>query len=581
MQISQSLANNLAGFIARGQDAQMRKLIYAASLLLYHQLRCGEIALNLEQIQELDFSAMPNRVEGDDLYSSDEMIHLISQKKLLLEGKNLQILKKTITTLPNFPLILCDPFLYFQNYFHIENQIVQQIRQMNDNKYLSPLKHALIDSVIFAEKVESICDFKNIEQDQAVICSLLQKMTIITGGPGTGKSMLIEKICKLAGVLDPDLEIKICASTGKAASRLGAEAQTVHRLLEFSERKQVPQRNGHHPLHLAYLIIDEASMLNASLLAKVMDAMPPASALILIGDQDQLPSVDAGTIFPALCSILATIPTQIPKVLQEKMPPQMIRKKFNHLITLQHSYRFQKSSAIGRLSEWLQKKEKLHMFPDFIDGQQIQSHWIENDRASLEVLRSVLAVEYGKHKNIKDIEQCFAITKNTIVLTPFRHHPFGSTAINQIAKEVFHRITGRITFDNQYSLLDPVVLEKNDHSLGLFNGQSGLMIEKQGQIIYRFSENENWLAKSWRLESYLALGYCLTIHKSQGSEYEHVILYIPSDFASIATFAAIYTAITRARLRITIIGSKDALMQALQNSKEHSSNSLLNLFEKI
>ena len=400
-------------------------------------------------------------------------------------------------------------------------------------------------------------------QAEAVERSLRENVLVITGGPGTGKTTIINQIIRL--YTEAGYQVELAAPTGRAAKRMaeatGHPARTIHRLLEnyysADKNQQRFQRDEDYPLECDLLIIDEASMLDIFLTYHILKALPEGARLILVGDRDQLPSIGAGNILKDILS------SRIPSV------------------RLNRIYRQRDDSAIVvnafhiRQGESMEYKGKSDFF--FIKRERRQQMVAE--------IISLLKTRLPKFTGFDPITEMQ-------VITPMRKGPLGAAqlnaelqrALNPPAKKKYEKVFREMIFREG----DKVMQIKNDYQMewkiyspagetleegcGIFNGDIGLIEDVndfEECLTIRFDEEKLVKYPYAALEG-LDLAYATTVHKSQGSEYPVVILPMYDAGSRLLTRNLLYTAITRAKNYVVLVGEERIADQMIANNREIS-----------
>ena len=378
------------------------------------------------------------------------------------------------------------------------------------------------------------------EQLNVVTNVLLEKIVVITGGPGTGKTTLIRALCEVFKI--QNLKVVLSAPTGRAARRLsevtGEKAFTLHKLLGFDYENQTFDKNFANPLELDIFIVDEASMVDTILMYRLIEAMPSSASLMLVGDTFQLPSVGPGNI---LSDII-----------------ESDRVKIFSLTTI---FRQAKQSPIIMYAHSIRNGE----MPDFqkaVAGELSEFYFIEN-QTSQKVVETILELCSQR------IPKAFPHIEEIQVLTPMHRGEAGTINLNQQLQKVLNTSEGGIeTRDIIFKPNDKVMHLKNNYEKDVFNGDIGIVAE----VI----KNENKILVNYdgRIVEYdileldeLTLAYTISVHKSQGSEYGAVIIALTTAHFPLLQRNLLYTAMTRGKHLVIIVGSSKALKMALNNNK--------------
>ncbi|MCJ7617624.1 MAG: ATP-dependent RecD-like DNA helicase, partial [Desulfobacterales bacterium] len=381
------------------------------------------------------------------------------------------------------------------------------------------------------------------KQLEALRCSVENKVVVITGGPGTGKTTIINAVIKIFSSMK--LKIMLAAPTGRAAKRMsettGYEARTIHRLLEFSFQKGGFQKNDKKPLDCDLLIIDEASMIDTVLMHHLLKAIPPRATFILVGDVNQLPSVGAGAILN-----------------------DIIESGSVSVVKLNEIFRQAKDSRI------IVNAHKINsgIIPDFKtptpsdytnDFYFIQQ---EDPEKVLEIILELLKDRIPRRFNFDPVD-------DIQVLTPMHRGVVGAGNLNEKLQEALNPGENIIIRgDRGFRVNDKVMQIRNNYDKEVFNGDIGkivkiiadeqtLAISFDGrEVIYELADLDE-----------IVLAYAVSVHKSQGSEYPAVIIPILIQHYMLLQRNLIYTAVTRGRSLVVMVGTKKALAIGINNNK--------------
>ena len=400
-------------------------------------------------------------------------------------------------------------------------------------------------------------------QGLAALAAVRRKFCVISGGPGTGKTHTLVLILALMLELERGrkLRIAVAAPTGKAAARiqdsiqgvkatlpcdeavkaqLPERATTIHRLLGYVPDSAQFRHNADNPLPFDVVAVDEASMVDLALMAKLFQAIPPSARVILLGDKDQLASVEAGAVLGDICS--ASLPTK--HVLADCV------------VQLQRNYRFGEQSAIYRLSSAIntgQPDEVLRILRDCQGG--VATDLVAAAlprRAELKAaLRERVTAGFSAFLKASDPLQALAALAQFRILCALREGPFGVAGLNQMTEEILDE-AGLLRPQGPWYSRRPIMITRNDYNLKLFNGDIGIILpeKESGEPRAFFPGPDNTLRQflPLRLPEH-ETAYALTVHKSQGSEFDRVLLVLPDRDSPVLSRELLYTGITRARKR--------------------------------
>lgn len=382
----------------------------------------------------------------------------------------------------------------------------------------------------------------NEDQQRGVLSCFQNKVTVITGGPGTGKTTLVKT---LIGLLEKHkVRFRLAAPTGRASKRLfestGKSAETLHRLLEFTPGGVGFARNEQNALECEVLIVDEASMIDIFLMHSVVKALPLNATLVLIGDVDQLPSVGAGNVLNDL-------------IASEKIP----------VVRLTHIFRQAQNSMIVVNAHRVNKG----MFPEAAPMPGAQKDFLYLKEDAPENMFTWLRTFYTQK-----LPKLGIPSDQTIVLTPMNRGVAGTQRLNQELQQIINPVTDpekQVTqFGTVYSVGDRVMQIRNNYDKFVFNGDIGTIqgIDRaEQQLLIAFGDRE--LTYEFAELNELTLAYAISIHKSQGSEFSVVIIPIFMQHFILLQRNLIYTAITRSKKLCILIGQPKAVAMGIKNAK--------------
>ena len=396
-------------------------------------------------------------------------------------------------------------------------------------------------------------------QREAVNAVLKYKVLIVTGGPGTGKTTLVRFIL---GLMRPKIpSIALAAPTGRAAKRItettGSSSSTIHRLLEATNVGF--QRNRENPLDQELIIIDETSMIDTLLMDSFLEAVPSASRLIIVGDVDQLPSVGAGTVLQDFIKS-----GSIPVVRLN----HIFRQAYGSFITVNaHKVRRGELPSVNKSSKQSDLKD------------QLQDYYFIEESDQEKIVEKILLL------NTERIPQRFKLDpmKEIQVLTPMHRGITGASQLNRNLQEKINPDAKGIEHREQWFRVgDKIMQQQNDYEKQVFNGDLGRVVDcdQDSKELYVRFEQSHIHYKSNELDQ-LTLAYAITVHKSQGSEYSAVIMPITTHHYMMLQRNLLYTAITRGKQLVVLIGTSAAVRIAVQNQGTlNRYTSLLNQFSE-
>jgi len=430
-----------------------------------------------------------------------------------------------------------DRAVYLKALHEAETNVARRLIDLSRGRPLGP---QVIERAMAAATTRDAGFALSSEQQAAIRTALRSRLAVITGGPGTGKTTIMRRL--IVGLEAIGVRATLAAPTGRAARRLaeasGHEAKTIHRLLEYSPDSGEFLRCASFPLRTNYLIVDEASMMDLELASSLLDAIPPQSSLLLVGDRDQLPSVGPGSV--------------LKDVIASGLAP---------VVALGQVYRQARESRIVANAHRLNRG----LVPEVANGAEDDLFFFE--RASAE---EVLAT-------IKQLVQQRLVGKFGIgdpreiqVLTPMNRGPLGTQVLNRELQELLNPAGRELRAgDRRLREGDRVIQIRNNYDKLVFNGAVGRVLSidsARGTLAVAFEEGT---ARYDLAElDQLALGYAISIHKSQGSQYPAVVIPVHQSHYLMLRRNLLYTAITRAERVCVLVGSRSALLQAVRNEDE-------------
>ncbi|EOR95815.1 Exodeoxyribonuclease V alpha chain [Arcticibacter svalbardensis MN12-7] len=508
------------------------------------------------------------------------------------------------------PFVLLNNRLYLHRYFQYETIILNKIvASIQAEQELLPQRIA--DLAAHRAYIQDLFRKKGAEDQRtdwqlaAALSLVLQNFTIITGGPGTGKTTTVAKVLSILFTLNDSLKVALAAPTGKAAARMGEslkkasssddqemnkrfqalEPSTLHRLLGYIPDSPFFKHNHDNTLNYDVIIVDESSMIDVALFAKLMDAIGKGTRLILLGDKNQLASVEAGSLFGDLClaqeklnvfstgqaelinSFISDSAAQISLMHQSGDSGHPL---FQHVIELMFSHRFKDDSGIGHFSKAILGNDRpvIHKFVTNKAGELVYV-----DTTYSDPLFQSFVQGYEEYINEKDKVEALRKFNNLRVLCAVREGVHGLAAINSKI-EKYLEDKRLIKVDREFYDNRPIIVTSNNYNLGLFNGDIGLIRPDDSGVLYAWFENKDGEVKAFSpgFIKNCETVFAMTIHKSQGSEFNQVLVILPDDSNnSILTRELLYTAVTRARNYVLLQGSEEVIDEACSRMVERAS----------
>ena len=500
--------------------------------------------------------------------------------------------------------------LYLHRYWRYEDELAEAI--MNRGAAAQFDKELLKQGLarLFPAPAGGETDWQRV----AALAAVSRRFCVISGGPGTGKTSTVVKV--LALLLEqtekqvevevkvernhkqveasPGVRIALAAPTGKAAARLKESIMggvacddevralipedvfTLHRLLGYLKGSCSFRHNSDNPLPYDIVIVDEASMVSLPLMAKLVDALRHDTRLILLGDRDQLASVEAGAVLGDICDtggihgFSPAFAALAAELAGDTLPVQeSIGPLGDAVVLLRKSYRFSSSGGIGRVGALVNAGDGTAALAACLD-QAIPDISLAPPppAASLgEALAGRIVAGFGAYLKEPTPEQAFAQFARFRILCAMRGGPYGVETVNLLAQQRLAQ-AGLIHPQGRWYAGEPVMITRNDYNLGLFNGDVGLILpdpESGGDLRAFFPSGAGAMRKvlPLRLPDYES-AFAMTIHKSQGSEFDRVLLILPDRDAPLLTRELLYTGITRAKTSVELLASEALFLTAVQ-----------------
>jgi len=585
-----SLAQMFADFMRDMAGDGNHEILYRTALLLSEAYEMGDVCLDLQALSNTPW-----------LHHAGFMPHADTWRETLLQTSCVAKVGG------NAPMILDGFALYLYRFWCDEQYVADAILKRMDAPMeldkacleaglarLFPKHH---DNIHAQTKGENSAQNTSVDwQEIAAALVITQRFSVISGGPGTGKTTSLVKILALLLEQNPAMRIRLAAPTGKAAARMMAsirhakaqlsmddeirqcipeDASTLHRLLGFSPRGY---RHGKdNPILLDCLVVDEASMIDLSMMARLLAALPEDAQLILLGDRDQLSSVDAGNVLGDITghtsksghdivynkATTETLAKLTHTELSTLPTPNENTPRIAHSIALlRTSYRFNKHSAIGTLASSVNASDGKQAWQILQDAEHPSVCAYMQDELSQSLNQAVS--RYATYLQQTEVNQALKQLDESRILCALRQGQWGVDGINQ---EIHRRLVEKHGLSgNKDAHGTPIIIRSNDYELQLFNGDVGLIWRNDDALQAVFA-NMDGSTRSFSVHLLPAHEPCwaMTVHQSQGSEFEHVLLILPPDEINHAVLskALFYTAITRAKASFQVCGSKACIKLAI------------------
>ena len=435
-----------------------------------------------------------------------------------------------------------------------EKEVAQRLCELTASRI--PLRSHQVETEIAGFELQNGIRFGE-QQREAITRALENRVLVITGGPGTGKTTIIRCIISL---LEKTEDVVLCAPTGRAAKRMteatGKEAKTIHRLLEYGGEEGTFARNSENPLETDCVIVDETSMMDLSLTRSLLRAVEPGTRLILVGDADQLPSVGAGNVLEDIMASGFVTVSRLTEIYRQEGTSRIVvnAHRINH----------------GEMPLLNEKGTDFFFLHE------------ENLQAAAQKITQLMMVRLPAYLHYTGDQ----IIRNIQVLAPAKKGDCGVIALNSLLQQNVNppdvRKPSLRYGETIYRLGDKVIQTKNDYQIpwrrrtpagweegaGVFNGDIGYIIrldEEEHTFTALFDEEKEVDYQPADMEN-LELAYCLSIHKSQGSEFPVVIIPAVNGPRMLLTRNLLYTALTRARRQVVLVGREEIIRQMVENN---------------
>ncbi|MEG6585009.1 SF1B family DNA helicase RecD2 [Dendrosporobacter sp. 1207_IL3150] len=472
---------------------------------------------------------------------------LVQETAKLLMTDKLEVALRIKTLLKEERLCVEDlhgvTLIYPRHLYYAEKNTAYRLLRLKDKA--KPVLESDFDSLV--KEWETSAKLVLAEsQREAVVSALAHGVLVLTGGPGTGKTTVVKGM--LAVLEKQGFQILLGAPTGRAAKRLseatGREAATIHRMLESTGGgDSAPKfvRNEDEPLEADVIIIDEVSMMDISLMYYFLRAVPDGCRVILVGDVDQLPAVGPGSV---LKDIIRSVTIPMVRLTE-------VFRQAGESMIVQNAHRINRG-----------------MLPDYSSSLEFQFIEISSSVATAQAI-----VEMCRDKLS---QEGYDVWRDVQVLSPMHRLDCGVENLNKLLQQALNpeQQESPDGTSNAFRIGDKVMQMRNNYNKNVFNGDIGFIIEiEHNKIKVRYPDNEVWYERSELEELHLA--YAMSVHKSQGSEYPVVVMPLIPGHHVMLQRNLLYTAVTRAKEKVVLLGTKAALNTAVSNDRTKKRYSLL------
>lgn len=563
---------------------ETREPVHLATALAVRAVRSGSVCLDLSRIREVtvdeEFDVDPAALPWPD----DAVVAAGLSSSPLVVGGDAGPLR---------PLRLVDGLLYLDRYYRQE----QTVRRILDERAHG---HPAVDEALLRAGLDELFrDFADPSRPSdapdrqriAAAVAATHWTSVIAGGPGTGKTHTVARVLALLERQQPGLRIGLAAPTGKAAARLQESvreqadavglradlpAMTLHRMLGWQRGTSRFRHNETNHLPYDVIVVDETSMVSLTMMCRLLEAVRPEARLVLVGDPDQLTSVDAGAVLadlvarpvtgvenPVLARVVGADLSASDDPAEAALSATERDRLRGGVIRLSRGRRF--GGAIAQLAVAVRDGDEDRTLEilrsgaadvSFVDPEDLAGLRADVVSASAEVTAAALA---------GDAAGAVRASEKHRLLCAHREGPFGASWWARNAMTWIGEATGSRLDPERWYAGQPLMVTANDHEMRIYNGDTGVVVADgaDGDLVAAFARGEEpYLLHLSHLASVQTV-YAMTIHRSQGSQYDVVSVILPGEQSSLLTRELLYTAITRARTHVRIVGTEDAVRAAV------------------
>lgn len=583
--------------------------VLLATALTVRALRHGSVCLELNHFTDVNVDTDSTDAASVEWPSRDDLLDVL-RRSPLVTGSSRGPLR---------PLVLVDsdagPLLYLDRYYLQENLIRNAITERETTR---PETDTQAAAAILAELFTDDAGAPSPEPDRqrvAAAVAVTEWTVIVAGGPGTGKTHTVARVLALLFRLHgPGLRVALAAPTGKAAATLteavaaqavalalpdGLIATTLHRLLGWRPGSTRFRHDARNRLPYDVIVIDETSMVSVTMMARLFEALSPKTRLILMGDPDQLTSVDAGAVLADLVARQADREpnAQLEQIVADDLAvsdsarstsdEQSVEEPLvsderiamsRGVVRLRRGRRF--NDEIGQLADAVRRGDVDRALALLTAGSESIRLHAPGDIAEIREVVASSGVQLLVAAQDGDIPTALAALGEHRLLCAHRDGPYGQRRWADLAAEWVSARWGRLLDISDFYPGQPVLLTTNDYQARVFNGDIGVVVAIDGEMTTAIERGQEPLLVSPYILAGVQTAYASTVHRSQGSQYRSVTVVLPQVGSELLTRQAVYTAVTRARDAVRIVGTEESVVMALRRRVHRASGLRLNLHTK-
>ena len=578
-------------FLSKFTD-EYKELVQMTSALISSQLNQGHTCVYMKDFAEDGGSQLPGSSTIFSFPVLDEWVEKLKKANILGDEND------------NKPLILDkEGRLFFQKFYKYEKELAQKLLEKADST--KPINDRTVEALNKLFDGSSGIDYQKL----AALTALLKNICIISGGAGTGKTLTACRILALLLVENPSRKIALAAPTGKAANRLleslkdsyenkvkdgvtiegikstlgdlltvkfPEDSFTIHRLLGASESKPSFYYGKDRPVPYDVVIIDEVSMIDLALMVNIFRAIRSDTVVILLGDKNQLTSVEAGSVLGEICGIgeMNKFSVKMTDLLEKYMDMNLstlkdsgVYKLQDCMVELTKNYRQIEGSHISELAEAVNKGDSEEALKIIKTSRDIKLLPISNKIKVPDEVNTLIDMYFRPLlKEGITIDETFSLLKQFRILTPYKTGNFSVDFINKYV-EAYLRSNGHLTSHDLWYSGRPILIHKNDYNVNLFNGDIGIYLKEEDEgFVYFEGKGNIYRGLFPTLLPIHETAYAMTVHKAQGSEFDEVLLIFGNrKHKDLLNKQLFYTAITRAKKKLYIYGDEGLIEYAIEH----------------